>query len=55
MFDFQYSSTIIDRLAEITYEDEEIFIGEEIKDFKSLFNNMKITTERNPQFDFLER
>lgn len=36
MFDFQYSSTIIDRLAEITYEDEEIFIGEEIKDFKSL-------------------
>ena len=28
---------------------------EKIKDFKSLFNNMKITTERNPQFDFLER
>ena len=26
-----------------------------IKDFKSLVNNMKITTERNPQFDFLER
>ncbi|HGC9720903.1 TPA: peptidase domain-containing ABC transporter [Streptococcus agalactiae] len=36
IFDFQYSSTIIDRLAEIVCEDEELSCGEEIEDFKNL-------------------
>lgn len=48
IFDFQYSATIIDRLTEIVYEDEELFYGEEIADFRNLeFKNVNFSYAQN--------